>query len=144
MTRASTDEESTRETVASTLVDHPVRLGLLFGSRGRGETHEQSDTDVAVVFDGVEPGDPEYNDALFGLSADLAVGLGTDDVDVVDLRRAPPTLVRAAFDDGTLLAGDEDDARELQEQLLADADDERQSPAKRLDDIIAKIDDHLA
>lgn len=148
MTDASTDDcdAPVHETVADVLADRPVRLGLLFGSRARGETHESSDVDVAVVFDGLEPGDTEYTDVLFGLGADLSVALGTDDVDVVDLRRASSSLVRAVFDEGTVLVGDESDARELRERLLADAEDgtETRSPADRFDDVLAAIDDHLA
>jgi len=146
MTGESVDDGvPVRETVSDVLADHPVRLGLLFGSRAREEAHESSDVDVAVVFEDLEPGDPRYTDVLFGLGADLAIALGTDDVDVVDLRRASPALVRVAFADGTVLVGDDRDVRELRERLLASADeDESRSPAERFDDVLASIDDHLA
>ena len=121
-------------------------------SRGEGGRREagdpaadDDDVDVAVVFEDLEPGDPRYTDVLFGLGADLAIALGTDDVDVVDLRRASPALVRVAFADGTVLVGDDRDVRELRERLLASADeDESRSPAERFDDVLASIDDHLA
>jgi predicted nucleotidyltransferase len=146
MTGESVDDGvPVRETVTDVLADHPVRVGLLFGSRARAEGHESSDVDVAVVFEDLEPGDPRYNDALFGLGADLAVALGTDDVDVVDLRRASPALVRTVFAEGTVLVGDEHDVAELRERLLATADeDDPRSPAERFDDVLTAIDDHLA
>lgn len=144
MSRGSADDDGIERQVAATLADYPVRLGLLFGSQARGTTHEQSDIDVAVVFDGLESGDSEYNDTLLGLGADLAIELGTNGVDVIDLRRAPSTLVRAAFNDGKILVGDENDAEELRESLLADADEDQQSPAQRFDETLSRIDDHLA
>jgi len=135
-----------RETVAGVLADYPVRLGLLFGSRARDEAHESSDVDVAVVFEDLEPGDSSYTDVLFGLGADLAVAFDTDDIDVVDLRRASSALVRAAFTDDTVLVGDDRDVRELRERLLpgSEDDDETRSPAERFDDVLASIDDHVA
>lgn len=144
MEGASTDDRSIRETATEVLADYPVRLGLLFGSRGRGEPHESSDIDIAVVFEDSEQSDAEYASVLLGLGADLAVALGTDDIDVVDLRSAPKSIVSAAFDDGTILVGDERDASQLQATLLADDEVSTRSPADRLDDVIADIDDHLA
>jgi predicted nucleotidyltransferase len=135
-------DETLRETIAPTLADYPVAVGILFGSRARGEADEHSDIDVAVVFDGLEPGDAGYNDALLGLSADLAAALGTDAVDVVDLRRAPQALVSAAFEDGDRLVGTERDARRWRARLLDGS--ETESPAQRFDDVLAAIDDHLA
>lgn len=130
------------KTVRDVLSEYPVTVGFLFGSRGRDEAHAESDVDVAVAFDGLEPGSREYNNVLFGLSADLAAALGTDDIDVVDLRRAPPELARAVFDDGTLLVGTDRDVERLRDQLR-DVE-ETQSPAERFDAVLAAIDDHLA
>lgn len=72
-----------RATVARVLAEHPVSVGFLFGSHARGEATDRSDVDVAVAFTGATPADPAENDQLFGLSADLARALGTDDVDVI-------------------------------------------------------------
>ena len=131
------------ETVAAVLADRPVAVGILFGSRGRGDAREHSDVDVAVAFEDLEPGEEGYNDALFGLSADLATALRTDDVDVIDLERASPSLVRAALDEGRRLAGNEQAVRRLRDRARA-AEEDAPSPADRFDDVLAAIDDHLA
>ena len=47
------------DTVESALADHPVSVGIVFGSRARGEGHEHSDIDIAVAFETLGPGDPE-------------------------------------------------------------------------------------
>ncbi|WP_119820913.1 type VII toxin-antitoxin system MntA family adenylyltransferase antitoxin [Halalkaliarchaeum desulfuricum] len=140
------DDRSIRETVAATLADHPVSVGFLFGSRARGEVHDRSDVDVAVAFEDTDPGEPGHVDAHLRLGADLALALGTDVVDVVDLQAASPSLVRAVFRDGDRLVGSTDDAGRLREALLDDSDAEadHRSPAERFDDALAAIDDHLA
>jgi len=137
----SRDDRSIRDTVAATLVDHPISVGFLFGSRARGEAHDSSDVDVAVAF---EAGASGTLDARLSLGADLALALGTDDVDVIDLRTASPALVRAVFRDGDRLVGTEAEARRLRDALLEATDEEPRSPAERFDDALAAIDDHLA
>jgi len=144
MTADTDDASPVSETVSAVLAEHPVSVGILFGSRARGNAHEHSDVDVAVAFDGLEPGEPGYNDVLFGLGADLATALGTDDVDVVDLRRASSGLVRTVVDEGELVVGTERDLQDLCERLLDGEVDGDRSPAERFDDVLAAIDDHLA
>ena len=108
--QAMSDDRSDRdvgETVAAVLADHPVAIGILFGSRGRGDAREHSD------------------------------------VDVIDLERASPSLVRAALDEGRRLAGSEQAVRRLRDRGRA-AEEDAPSPADRFDDVLAAIDDHLA
>lgn len=138
------DGREVRETVTSVLGDHPVAAGFLFGSQVRGDADAASDVDVAVAFEEREPGAPDHVDMRLRLGADLAIALGTDDVDVVDLRTASPALVRAVFREGERLVGSERMARRLRDALLDDAEEERRSPAERFDDALAAIDDHLA
>lgn len=138
------DESSFPRTVESVLADHPVSVGILFGSRARGESHTQSDVDVAVVFEKSEPGEPGYLDARLRLGADLALALGTGAVDVIDLRSAAPALVRAVFRDGTRLVGSEERADRLREALLQDVPENSRTPAERFDEALAAIEDHLA
>jgi len=145
---ASGDESDVRTTVASVLADHPVSVGILFGSRAQGEEHEHSDIDIAVALESVKPGEPQYNDVFFGLSADVASALDTDDVDVIDLRRAPPSLARAVFEEGTVLVGTDSEIEALRTDCLGNADgkddEAERSAAERFDDVLAAIDDHLA
>jgi len=141
---ANGDDVDWFETVESVLADHPVSVGIVFGSRARGESHEHSDIDIAVAFEDCQPGESGHLDARLGLGADLALALGTDDVDVVDLRSAPPALVRAVFRDGKQVVGTDEAASQLRETLLDDTTEDRRSPAERFDDALAAIDDHLA
>jgi len=142
MTRST--DENTVEIVSSVLAEHPVAVGYLFGSQARDEADENSDIDIAVVFEGCEPGDQGHADARFGLGADLAVALGTDDIDVIDLQSAPPTLVRTVFNEGERLVGSEREARRLRDRLLTNASEDERSATERFDEILAAIDEHLA
>lgn len=129
--------------IRSTLEAHPVRLAILFGSRARGDPHARSDVDVAVELDGLQPGDEAFNDAFFGLGADLSETLQTDDVDVVDVHTLSPPLTRSVFQYGVLLFGSERRAEELRTEIAAPDADER-SPGDRLDEALRRIDEHLA
>lgn len=72
-----------------------LRLLVLFGSRARGEATERSDWDLGYLADASF--DP---DRLLG---DLLLGLGTDDVDLVDLAGAGALVRYRAARDGRLL-----------------------------------------
>ena len=124
------------------LDDHSVRLAILFGSHATGRAHEESDIDLAVELDGLEPGSPGFNDAFFGLSADLSETLQTDDIDLLEVHMLSPGIVETVFHDGVLLIGSSERAEELRAELVATADD--RMPRERLDDAIRRIDDHLA
>ena len=138
---ANTDPRELRETVADVLANHPVTVGFLFGSHARGDAGARSDIHVAVAF---EESDSGQFRARLRLGTDLALALGRDDIDVVDLRSASPALVRAVFRDGERLVGSDSDAQRVREQALADADEDSRSPAQRFDDALSAIDDHLA
>lgn len=140
MEAPASDDQPVREIVAETLAEHPVTIGLLFGSRAREKAHSGSDIDVAVAF---EEGSDTL-DARLELGADLALILGTDEVDVVDLRTAPTSLVRTVFREGDRLVGRKKEAHRLRKTLLAEEDEDSRSPTERFDDALAAIDDHLA
>ena len=74
----------------------------LFGSQARGEAGALSDIDVAVYIDEdlAEPGPYGYDAELI---TDLMTELGTNDIDVVLLNRAPPLLYHRVLRDGKLL-----------------------------------------
>lgn len=129
--------------IRSVLDDHPIRLAILFGSCADGTTHSGSDIDIAVELDGFQPGDTDYNEAFFGLSADLSETLRTDDVDLVDVHTLSPSLARAVFDDGVLLVGDSERVDTLRRELIPEDDDEH-SPRERFDEALERIDHHLA
>lgn len=74
----------------------------LFGSQARGDAGALSDIDVAVFIDEnlAEPGPYGYDAELI---TDLMTELGTNDIDVVLLNRAPPLLYHRVLRDGELL-----------------------------------------
>lgn len=130
-----------RETITTVLAEHPVSIGFLFGSRSRGDAETASDVDVAVAF---EERSSQQSGARVRLGTDLALALGTDDIDVVDLRSAPRPLIRAVLEEGTCLVGTDAAVDQLRAELLTEADKDSRSPAERFDDALADIDDHLA
>jgi predicted nucleotidyltransferase len=72
-----------------------VQVLVLHGSRARGDGGPGSDWDFGVLTDGTAD--------LVGLSAALTSLLGTDAVDLVDLRRASALLRYRAARDGVVL-----------------------------------------
>lgn len=76
------------------------------------------------------------------MSAALCEALGTDDVDLVDLRTVSPTLAKSVFDHGVPVVGDPEHASQVRRQLVK-SDTETPSPRERLDTALAKIDTHL-
>jgi predicted nucleotidyltransferase len=137
------DDGSIREVVGATLSDHPISVGILFGSPARRETNDRSDIDVAVVFEDTVPGDPGHLDARLALGADLALALGTDDIDVVDMQSASPSLVRAILRDGDRLIGTEADVEQLRTIVCDDTAGDSRSPGERFDAALTAIDEHL-
>lgn len=90
----------TSEFVAQRLADLPevmpdLRLLILFGSAVRGRARSQSDVDLGVQCDG-----PADLDALY---LAIAPRIGTDRLDLVDLRRAGPLVAFEVARKGRLL-----------------------------------------
>jgi predicted nucleotidyltransferase len=85
--------------IAAQMREHPAMAGVqvlvLHGSRARGDGGPASDWDFGVLTDGTTD--------LVGLSAALTSALGTDAVDLVDLRRASALLRYRAARDGVVL-----------------------------------------
>ena len=86
--------------VATILSQRPEVLdAYLFGSVARGDTHGESDVDVAVWID--ESVDCEEGYGLDSdLAADLMAGLHRNDVDVVLLNSVGPVLYHRVLRDG--------------------------------------------
>ncbi len=84
-----------RERLSMDPVAAGLRLVVLHGSRARTDATEGSDWDIGVLAD--DPPD------LPALSVTLTTILGTDEVDVVDLRRASALLRYRVARDGIVL-----------------------------------------
>ena len=87
--------EEIRERLTPLFHDEELRLVLLFGSVATGGVHRRSDIDLAFLYD--RPVD------LLGLTNNVIRLLKTDNVDVVDLRRADPLLKFSAARQGKVL-----------------------------------------
>jgi predicted nucleotidyltransferase len=84
-----------REQLAPLYEDPEIDLVVLFGSRAAGEGHAESDIDLAIR--GEAPLD------LVAVTNRVTRLLRTDRVDLVDLRRASPLLLREVARRGWLL-----------------------------------------
>jgi predicted nucleotidyltransferase len=139
MNRGPDADNSIAETVRDVLVDHPVRLGVLFGSHARTESGVHSDVDVAVEFDRSVAGSDPYS-ALLVLVADLTRALDTDDVDVVDLDSVRPEVGRSALSDAVVLVGDPDRVDRLARRF--DRRTDTPAPAerrRRFDEVLERL-----
>lgn len=139
---ATLSESVPLEILREALQKQPVQLAILFGSHATGESHSESDLDLAVAIESACPADPDYNDVFFGLSADLSVALETDDLDLIDLQTVSPDLAERIFTQGVLLIGEPEDVATIRSQLRP-TESSDQSPRERFDAALAKIDEHL-
>jgi predicted nucleotidyltransferase len=89
----------TPDQIAARMQGHPAMAGVqilvLHGSRARGDGGPDSDWDFGVLTDGTTD--------LAALAAALTSLLGTDAVDLVDLRRASALLRYRTARDGVVL-----------------------------------------
>ncbi len=92
-------EEITEEVLKNRLIPifqrEGLRLVILFGSAASGKIHKKSDIDIAFLFD--KPVD------ILELTNTVIRLLHTNNVDVVDLRRASPLLKFSVVKKGRLL-----------------------------------------
>jgi len=87
--------EKIRDRLSPLFNDEGIKLVLLFGSVVSGKVHKQSDIDLAFLFD--KPVD------ILTLTNKVIRLLRTDNVDVVDLKRASPLLKFSVAENGRLL-----------------------------------------
>lgn len=99
---------SEREALAAALRRPDVVAAYLFGSQAAGTAGPLSDIDIAVL-PSVDVADPGALRLEVGV--ELARLLGTDEVDVVMLDRAPPVLAYRVFRDGVRLVDNDPRAR---------------------------------
>lgn len=109
------------DAVRMVLADHPVRLGVLFGSYVSGTAGSHSDIDIAVEFDPDVTNDERYRHRL-SLIVDLSQALGTDDLDLVDLETVRPEVGLSALQDSLVLVGDDVRVDSLISQLERQAE----------------------
>ncbi|GBD08988.1 hypothetical protein HRbin22_01235 [Candidatus Thermoflexus japonica] len=88
---------------------HPVRLVYLFGSIARGDPRA-ADVDLAVL--------PEEGLSFRGLYADLSLALGTDRLDLLDLRSASPVLQQEILRTGRCIFARSEGERQTFEQRV--------------------------
>jgi predicted nucleotidyltransferase len=123
------------EAIERVVDDAPVTLAILYGSYARGTATSRSDVDFAVAFE-ESLSSAERTRARLSLIEELTTALGTDDVDVVPLQRAPAELRHAIHSEGIVLSGVVDDF-EVEECV------ERSTHADRLaafDELLADIE----
>jgi predicted nucleotidyltransferase len=113
-------DEAARERLAAALDRDGVVAAMLIGSQARGEAHPLSDVDIAVWH---EPDlDPSRRLRLqLDLIAAAEAALGTDQVDVVMLNRAPPLLRHRAIGEGIrLVERDREERVRLETRAILD------------------------
>lgn len=92
------NESETRVRIAAIAEKYRLSLVLLFGSQATGKTHKQSDVDIAILSE-KELGLREMGE----LSLIFMQGLKAKDVDLVDLKTAPPLLLKQVATNAILL-----------------------------------------
>ena len=84
-----------KERIAPLFDDEGLSLVILFGSMASGAAHARSDVDLAFLYD--------RKVAILELTNRTSTFLGTDRVDVVDLRLADPLLKFAVARTGKIV-----------------------------------------
>lgn len=92
------NEPEIRARVSAIAEKYRLSLVVLFGSQATGKTHRQSDMDIAILSE-KELGLREIGE----LTLVFTQGLKTKDVDVVDLKTAPPLLLKQVVTNAILL-----------------------------------------
>lgn len=92
------DIEQAKEAAEAVAKKHGLSFVALFGSQATGRTHEKSDIDIAVL--GKEALPPNVQTKIWGEFSDA---FKRDDIEVVDLATASPTMMYVIVRDGKLL-----------------------------------------
>lgn len=113
-------DAAARERLARALDLEGVVAAMLIGSQARGETHPLSDVDIAVWHDPDLDPSQRLRLQLDVFAAAEAV-LGTDEIDVVMLNRAPPLMRQRAIRDAVrLVERDYDERVRLETRAILD------------------------
>ena len=122
MTAADADTPVDTEAVRSVLRDHPVEFAVLFGSVARGESNAESDVDIGVVFESFRTV-RAYRTAREELIADLMSATEQNEIDLVDLNDAEPSVARHALSDAVVLLSDTAQLSDLRDRYRVDEDE---------------------
>jgi predicted nucleotidyltransferase len=87
--------------IAGVARKHGLSCIVLFGSRATGKTHALSDTDIAFMADR----DVDYREQ-FEIQSDFGDALNIGNLELVNMRRVSPLLMRQIADKGKLLYED--------------------------------------
>ena len=79
---------------------HNLEFVALFGSQARGSTHDKSDIDIAVI--------SHTKLDIPGIMSEMSEIFKKEDVQVIDLSQASPTLMYAVVKDGKALYEEKD------------------------------------
>lgn len=92
------DIEQAKRAAETIAKKHRLSFVALFGSQATGRTHEKSDVDIAILAK-----QPLRLDEQLKISSELSDSFRRDDVEIVDLANASPTLMRVVVEDGQTL-----------------------------------------
>lgn len=95
--------EKIKDKVAKLAEKYGLRLVLLFGSQARGETHKESDIDIAYL----SGKSLDFNQECY-LNFEFTTVFHQDRVDTVDLKKANPLLMYTVFDSPKILFQEDD------------------------------------
>lgn len=79
-----------------------IRLAYLFGSQASGRMGPLSDIDVAVLID-PKLTERDRHSAVKQSFVELVRALHTDEIDLVDLEKAPPSLLNSIVNKGRII-----------------------------------------
>jgi predicted nucleotidyltransferase len=113
-------DEAALERLSHALDQEGVVAAMLIGSQARGSVGPLSDVDIAVWHDPAL--DPRGRlDLQLKLAAEAGRALGTDEIDIVLLNRAPPLMCHRAIRDGKrLVERDYDERVRLETRAVLD------------------------
>jgi predicted nucleotidyltransferase len=103
------EHEKLREILAAVADEYGIRMALLFGSAISGNTHDQSDIDVAVLFKHSEISFA----TLAGLAHELQRAAGDRNIDLALLNHADPLFLKKITDNCVLLYGSDRELHSL-------------------------------
>lgn len=90
--------EDIKPKIAEIAEKHGLNLVVLFGSQATGKTHKESDIDIAYAGDKKLTFDEEIQ-----VNSDLVDSFKRDDVQLVNIRKASPLLMKQIVDHAVVL-----------------------------------------